>query len=126
MARDLLEALHTILAIPGIQRVLSSGGDKTALEGAPGLRALVDTVRQQASALVVVAGGGITDRNVARIVQETGVSEVHLSGRSSRPSPMTHRTGIAMGASFGPPEYATSVADPAILRACRARLGHHV
>ena len=116
VARNLLEALDAVIAIPGIQRILSSGGDKTALEGTPGLAAMVRAVRARGSTMIVVAGGGISERNAARIVAATGVTEIHLSARTSQPSPMVHRANVAMGAAFGPPEYATSVASSAILR----------
>ena len=105
---------------------LRSGADKTALEGAPTLAALVQvsatlTPPGRTAPLVIVAGGGVTPRNLARIVATTGVTEVHLSGRAARPSVMVYRNPVvSMGGSFGPPEFTVSVADPATLRACSA------
>lgn len=58
----------------GVSRVLTSGGAATAVEGIPQLRRLVDAARGR---IVVMAGGGVRPANVARVVGETGVAEVH-------------------------------------------------
>ena len=72
-ARDLAEALDTLLAL-GVDRMLTSGGAPTAAQGASTIAALV---RQADDALVVMAGGGVRAHNVAELVQATGVAEVH-------------------------------------------------
>jgi copper homeostasis protein len=72
-ARDPAEALDALLAI-GVDRVLTSGGRRTAVEGAGAIAALV---RRAGDALVVVAGGGVRAHNVAALVRRTGVREVH-------------------------------------------------
>jgi copper homeostasis protein len=72
-ARDPLEALDTLLAL-GVDRVLTSGGAATAAEGAP---AIARMVARAGDALVVMAGGGVRAHNVAALVRQTGVREVH-------------------------------------------------
>ncbi len=54
-------------------RVLSSGGCQTALEGTGKLRACVETNASP----IVIAAGKIREANVDQIVKLTGVSEVH-------------------------------------------------
>jgi hypothetical protein len=144
VARDPVEALHAIATIAGIQRVLSrcvlacpcccvratnlrlhlaggaSGGEATALDGAPALATLVRTVAACGYPLTIVAGGGVRARNARRIVEATGVRELHLSGRSSAPSPMVHRSGLTLNAAYGASDYTRTVADAHLLRACRA------
>ncbi len=73
-APDPAVALETLIAL-GVSRVLTSGGAPTALEGAAGLRALVE---QAAGRIEILAGGGIREPNVEEIVRTTGVTQVHL------------------------------------------------
>jgi len=56
--------------------VLTSGGAPTAPEGAEQIRRLV---AQANGRIGIMPGGGINPNNVARLVQETGVREVHFS-----------------------------------------------
>jgi copper homeostasis protein len=72
-----------VLAAHGIERVLTSGGAPTAPEGRPALRALVPLAA--AHGVVVMAGGGLTAENVAGLVEETGVGEVHFGTGVHRP-----------------------------------------
>jgi len=66
-------ALETLIGL-GVERVLTSGGAPDAESGIPVLRELV---RWAGNRIVVMAGGGIRNHNVGRIIQETGVVEVH-------------------------------------------------
>lgn len=59
----------------GVQRVLTGGGASTAMDGAT---ALANLVRRAGSRLLVMAGGGIREHNVERIVSLSGVREVHV------------------------------------------------
>ncbi|NAW64919.1 copper homeostasis protein CutC [Photobacterium halotolerans] len=88
------EALDAIMSA-GCERVLSSGLQSTALEGA---ETLADMVRYCGDRLSIMAGAGITASNAAKIVAQTGVKELHLSGKTTRPSLMEH---IAAGAHMG-------------------------
>jgi copper homeostasis protein len=58
----------------GVQRVLTSGGAASALEGAEALRALVARAQNR---LTILAGGGVREDNVAEVIRRSGVSEVH-------------------------------------------------
>jgi len=71
--RDPIEALEALLAL-GVDRVLTSGGADTAGRGAATIARMV---ARAGDALVVMAGGGVRATNVAAIVQQTGVREVH-------------------------------------------------
>jgi copper homeostasis protein len=72
-SRDPLEALEALLAL-GVDRVLTSGGADTAAAGAATIARMV---ARAAAELVVMAGGGVRAGNVAALVQQTGVHEVH-------------------------------------------------
>ena len=86
-SRDLDEALDVLLGL-GVHRVLTSGGEATALAGVPRLSGLV---RLAGDRLTVMAGGGIDESNAVRIARETGVKEIHLRGTVPRPSGVTFR-----------------------------------
>ena len=91
-AVDPLAALDQCLAL-GIGRVLTSGGETLALDGAPMLKKMVALAGKR---LVVAAAGGIHADNVVRLVEETGIEEVHFSAqkpKSGKPS------GAAMSSS---------------------------
>ena len=73
MTPEPLEALEALLML-GIDRVLTSGGAVTALEGARVIRSMVDRAGQD---LVVMAVGGVRSRNAKEVVERTGVRELH-------------------------------------------------
>jgi len=108
VTRDLDGSLDVLMDL-GIERVLTSGGDGTVLEGLPVLEGLV---RRGGDKILVVPGGGITERNLGRILTGCGASEFHCSARCTVASHMDFRkTHIGMGASFGPSEYCIKIAD---------------
>jgi copper homeostasis protein len=72
---DLGAALETLIRL-GVNRVLTSGGAHTAADGAERIARLVTQARGR---IEILAGGGINADNVARVVQERGVREVHFS-----------------------------------------------
>lgn len=70
-----LEASLESLADRGVARILTAGGAATAAEGASALARLV---RQAGTRLVVMAGGGVRDENVSKLLSLSGVREVHV------------------------------------------------
>jgi copper homeostasis protein len=114
MARDARRSLETLIGL-GVERVLTSGLDSSALEGLP---ALAELVAQAGSRIIVMPGGGISERNAGRIVAGSGARELHISGRRTVESAMRYRKGhIFMGGMLRPPEYSLQVADSERIRA---------
>ena len=106
MAADPVAALDALIDL-GIDRLLTSGQSPSVLEGAPLIRELI---RRGEGRIIVMPGGDITARNVARIVRETGASEIHLAAMEPRPGPMRHRNpSVFMGGALRPPEYDRAV-----------------
>jgi copper homeostasis protein len=70
---DLSTALE-ILIDAGVARVLTSGGARSALEGAATIARLVN---QANGRIIIVAGGGIREHNVREVIARTGVTEIH-------------------------------------------------
>jgi len=59
-----------------IDRLLTSGGAKTAWEGREELRELI---RRAGQRLIVMPGGGVRAHNAAELLAFTGASELHSS-----------------------------------------------
>jgi copper homeostasis protein CutC len=96
----------------GFARILTSGRERTALEGAAAIRELV---RRAAGRIEVLPGGGIRPTNVATVVRATGCDQVHGSFRSPLPvKPTNPAVAGAMGTA--------TVTDPALVAAVRAEL----
>ncbi|CAL8283940.1 unnamed protein product [Arctogadus glacialis] len=65
----------------------------------------------------VITGGGITERNLQRVLEGSRAQEFHCSARSGRDSAMKFRnSSVTMGASFSAPEYGLKVADASKVR----------
>lgn len=97
VSRHLLGSLNTLIEL-GVPRVLSSGGVPCAADGIAVLRSLVDRAQGR---IAILAGGGVRRDNVRRIVDESGVDEVHLSAVTHVDGPMRWR-GAAV--EFGAPD----------------------
>jgi copper homeostasis protein len=77
-AADLLVAVEEI-AQTGANRILTSGGKRTALEGADKIADMISRARER---VMILPGAGINPENVVEIAQKTGAAEFH-SGLSS-------------------------------------------
>lgn len=110
MTRDPFEALDTLIGL-GVDRLLTSGQEPSVVEG---LALIAELARRAAGRIIVMPGGGITARNVARVVAEAGVREVHFASLEPREGRMQYRNPrVFMGGTLRPPEYSQEVTDPA-------------
>jgi copper homeostasis protein len=102
MTRDPVQALEALVDL-GVDRVLTSGQEPTVLEGLPLLTKLFELAGDR---IVVMPGGGITSRNIGRIVDVLKPKEVHFAALKSVLSPMRfRRPHVFMGGELRPPEY---------------------
>lgn len=83
---DPFAALESIIGM-GFERILTSGQQPSATEGAD---LIAQCVQKAAGRITILAGGGIQSSNVAALIQQTGVNEVHFS--AVRELPGTVRT----------------------------------
>ena len=112
-ARHAAEALDVLVGL-GLDRVLTSGGAASALEGAAALGALV---RQAGGRLAVLAGGGLTAATVGPVVAASGVREVHVRGAERVGSAMRfRRAGVTVGKPYTPDDYARVVTSAERIR----------
>ena len=107
MSQDLFRSLADLEGT-GVHCILTSGGEQTALEGIGTLKRLVEAANGE---LAIMAGSGIKERNVAKIVKETGVRQIHASLKLAVPSTMHYQNRkISMGTVKGH-EYSRYVVD---------------
>ena len=82
---DQIRALEALIAC-GVDRVLTSGGAATAIEGVDQLAALV---ARSGGRIRVLAGGGIRPAHVQELVRRGGVEEIHVRGTRLARTAMT-------------------------------------
>ena len=98
MAADLLQALEDVCAA-GADRLLTSGGEPTCLQGTSMIARLFTAARGR---IAIMPGGGIGYEDAASIIESTGVREIHVGLSSSVRSPMLYRNPrISMGKAPG-------------------------
>lgn len=87
------DAIDDIIEL-GCERILTSGTAANALEGID----IIKDMNQHANGKIqIMAGAGLNHSNVAHITEFTGITEVHLSGKSTRPSEMKIGSNASMG-----------------------------
>lgn len=72
---ELGAALESLIRL-GVNRVLTSGGARTAADGADRIERLVTQAKGR---IEILAGGGIHADNVTHLVRVSGVREIHFS-----------------------------------------------
>jgi len=86
LVRDQQRALEDLIAL-GCERVLTSGAQRSAQDGAATIR---DLVAQARGRIAIMAGAGINARNLAALRATTGAREFHASAKRALPSAMRH------------------------------------
>lgn len=113
MCREPRRALEDLIRL-GVDRVLTSGQEASVLEG---LDLICELEKQAGDRIIIMPGGGLTARNVRKIVEASGVREVHLSARSNVESRMEHRNSRCfMGGALRPPEFSWKSTDESMVR----------
>ena len=117
MSNHLIRALEGVCAT-GCDRVLTSGGEQTSLQGRDVIQELVRNIGNK---IVVMAGSGIKPENARGFIDYTGVKEIHVGLRSRIPGPMVHRNPrIGMGSIEGREYDRFVVLQEEVARLCEA------
>jgi copper homeostasis protein len=82
VARDPFHALEVLISL-GFERLLTSGQEKSAFEG---LGLITELVKRAGGRIIVMPGGGVTERNINQIVRQSGVTEAHVYSAVTEPS----------------------------------------
>lgn len=85
--KDPFKALEDCISL-GIDRILTSGLRQKAEEGIPMLKQLTERAKGR---IIILAGSGINENNIEKIIRETGVKEIHLSAKERLQSVMEYR-----------------------------------
>ncbi len=119
MCRDPYQALETLIEL-GVDRVLTSGQEESVIEGIELIKELNDKAGDR---IIIMPGGGITPRNITKLVDYTGVKEVHFAAMKTIHSGMNFRNDrVYMGGTLRPPEYESQVADHQAIASMRGLL----
>jgi copper homeostasis protein len=117
VARDPFKALEDIIAT-GCSRLLTSGQEANAMEGAALIRKLREAARER---LVVMPGAGVRLSNIAQLIAETGCVEYHTSGRTPFASGMRYRNERVKMGGPGQDEYAIVESSAELVKQIIAR-----
>jgi copper homeostasis protein len=118
MTPEPFEALETLIGL-GVDRVLTSGHEASVLEGLP---LLTELVKRAGDRIIIMPGGGITARNVDRIVAAARPKEIHFAALETAEGGMRFRRGhIFMGGELRPPEYDRLVTSAETIRSVMAK-----
>jgi len=90
LAHDPLASLDTLIAL-GCERVLTSGAQASAIEGAGLIRQLVEL---SAGRIVVMPGAGVDAGNIGKLRELTGAREFHASAKRQHPSAMQSQPAL--------------------------------
>lgn len=85
---NLFDAIEDIIEL-GFDRILTSGGRKTALEGKEIIRNLIAKADNR---IAIMPGSGITENNISELVRFTGLKEFHGSFQTQFNGKMKFRT----------------------------------
>lgn len=119
MCRNPQQALEDIISL-GCDRILTSGAQPTAEKGIPLLAQLQQQTQRR---IILLAGSGVNETNIARIAAETGIHEFHFSARENISSQMQFRNpDVSMGGTVHIDEYSQPVTSSEKVRRTIAAL----
>lgn len=106
-------ALDALIGL-GIDRVLTSGQAAMAVEG---LTTLARLVTRAAGRIRILAAGGLSEENIGRVAELTGVQEVHVRATALLESPASYRPRhLSLLKQPLPNEFDRAVTDPERIR----------
>ena len=86
MCNDMDKALEEIIAM-GCERILTSGGKSTAIEGA---HVIAHLIEKAAGRIIIMPGSGVSESTVADLIHYTKAKEIHSSARGPVKSQMQY------------------------------------
>jgi copper homeostasis protein len=105
---DPFRSLDDIIGL-GAERLLTSGQEPSVLEG---VELIAELVRRAGDDIIIMPGAGITEKNLPRIMRETGAKEFHVTGSAPVQSTMEFRNERCfMGKALYPPEFSLKVTN---------------
>ena len=112
VAKEPFEALEAVIRT-GAVRILTSGQENSALDGA---ELLTQLVKKAAGRIDLMAGSGVNVMNAVRLAQ-TGVQALHLTGKAARKGQMIYqKEGVSMASVLPTDEYEIIYSDALKIR----------
>jgi copper homeostasis protein len=94
MTADPFQAMEDLINL-GIDRILTSGQQKTAPEGAALIR---DLIQKSTGRIIIMPGSGVKEDKIENLILDTGAAEVHIHLEKQQPSRMIFKQpGVYMG-----------------------------
>ncbi len=116
MARDPFEALEDCIEA-GFDRILTSGGQLQALEGADLIGQLIKKANGR---IAIMPGSGVNENTVEEIIKKSGAKEIHFSATAFRESGMKFKNqNIAGMGSLEGSEFKLRTVDAARVKIMR-------
>lgn len=116
---DWRAAMDQLIAL-GVTRILTSGQEPDAPQGADTIR---EMIQHAAGRIEILPGGGIKSRNVDRVAAQTGCAQVHLSGhRQMADRSAVNNRAIHYGGCLYPPEDQFRMVDGGYISALVSQL----
>lgn len=117
MTPEPFAALETLIEL-GVERILTSGQEVSVLEGLP---LIAELIKLADNRIIVMPGGGVTLRNVERIVSAAKPREIHFAALETETGNMQfRREHVFMGGELRPPEYDRLVTSIGTIRSVMA------
>ena len=107
MCADMAQAMEDIIDT-GCERILTSGGKSTAVEGVSTIAHLIE---KAAGRISIMPGAGVNESTVADIIHFTNAKEIHSSARRTIKSPMQYRNDHILLGYGETDEFSYSVTD---------------
>ena len=119
VTRDPFEALEDCIEV-GFDRILTSGRQQSAEQGIP---LITELVKKAGNRISIMAGSGVNEKNALKIVEETGIQEIHFSATRFDPPAFENFNPAITFTSEIPQDYLTyRTADPEIIKRASAIL----
>jgi copper homeostasis protein len=113
MCSDPSKSLEDIIS-SGANRLLTSGHQNKAMEGADLIR---DLIKQAEGRIKIMPGGGIDESNISLLAKKTGAAEFHMTGRKTVNSDMSFiKSDITMSGAVEYDEFSRKIVDPDKIR----------
>ena len=110
---DPLKALDELIYL-GLTRVLTSGQERTAIEGIDLIRKLIVHAGDR---IEILPGSGLRSHNIREFVEQTKATQVHFSAFGQRlDSSMQNRPHISFNGAVPPPEDRYDLIDHSIIQ----------
>ena len=118
MCLDPLAGMEQLIEL-GVDRILTSGQQATAVEGKERIQQLIELA---VGRIIIMAGGGVRPQNIQELLNVPGLTEFHSSAKGITKSEMLFKGHTPMGSESVKEEFQWNEVDREIVTALRKAL----